>query len=85
MRQARNYAEAGSKQSFTLVYCSAYFSTLKMEATFAPKRQLTFAGLHGVLSQNTELFVITAVRKSNPTNGDLVEIITGTFLDVVYI
>jgi hypothetical protein len=29
---------------------------------------LTFNGLHGVISQKTELFITTAVRTSNPTN-----------------
>jgi hypothetical protein len=30
-------------------------------------RRLTFNGLYGVMSQKTELFIITAVRISNPT------------------
>jgi hypothetical protein len=34
-----------------------------------PKRQLTFNGLHGIISQKTELFIITAVRTSNPAYG----------------
>jgi hypothetical protein len=34
-----------------------------------PKRQLTFNGLHGVISQKTVLFITTAVRTSNPTFG----------------
>jgi hypothetical protein len=33
------------------------------------KRQLTFGGLHGVISQKTELFICTAVRISDPTYG----------------
>jgi hypothetical protein len=33
-----------------------------------PKRRLTFNGLHGVISQKTELFTTTSVRNSNPTN-----------------
>jgi hypothetical protein len=32
-----------------------------------PKVQLTFNGLHGVISQKIELFITTAVRTSNPT------------------
>jgi hypothetical protein len=32
-----------------------------------PKRRLTFSGLHGVMTQKTELFIITAVRTSDPT------------------
>jgi hypothetical protein len=31
-----------------------------------PKRRLTFNGLHSVVSQKTVLFIITAVRTSNP-------------------
>jgi hypothetical protein len=34
-----------------------------------PKRLLTFNGLHGVISQDLELLITTAVRTSNPT-GD---------------
>jgi hypothetical protein len=33
----------------------------------SPKRQLTFNELHGVSSQNTEIFITTAVRISNST------------------
>jgi hypothetical protein len=29
----------------------------------------TFDGLHGVISQKIELFITTAVRTSNPTQG----------------
>jgi hypothetical protein len=52
---------------FTLVSCSAYPSTLKMEATCSPKTSLTFSGLHGVTSQKIVLLITTAVRTSNPT------------------
>jgi hypothetical protein len=31
-----------------------------------PNNQLTFNGLHGVISQKIELFIATAVRASNP-------------------
>jgi hypothetical protein len=33
----------------------------------SPKRRLTCNGLHGVISQETKLFIITAVRTSNAT------------------
>jgi hypothetical protein len=33
-----------------------------------PKRRLTFNGLHGVIPQETELFITIAVRTSNPTD-----------------
>jgi hypothetical protein len=32
---------------------------------FLPKRRLTFSGLHGVISQKTQLFITTAVRCSH--------------------
>jgi hypothetical protein len=32
-----------------------------------PKRRLTFNGLHGVITQEIELFITTGVRTSNPT------------------
>jgi hypothetical protein len=31
------------------------------------KHQLSFTGLHGIISQNTDLFIDTAVRTSNTT------------------
>jgi hypothetical protein len=31
-----------------------------------PKRRLTFAGLHSVISQKMHLFFFTAVKASNP-------------------
>jgi hypothetical protein len=31
------------------------------------KRRLNFSGLHGVLFQTTEIFIVTAVRISDPT------------------
>jgi hypothetical protein len=33
-----------------------------------PKRQFSFTGLHGVISQKIELFMATAVIISNPTD-----------------
>jgi hypothetical protein len=33
---------------------------------FPPKRRLKFNGLHGIISQKTELFITTGVRTSNP-------------------
>jgi hypothetical protein len=66
--------------AFTLVSCSAYSSTLKMEAK--PKRPLTFNGLYGVISQMTELFTTIAVSTSNSTKYFLSRI-TG-FSDFVH-
>jgi hypothetical protein len=34
-----------------------------------PKRQLTFNGLHGVISKKIELIITTAVRTSHPTQN----------------
>jgi hypothetical protein len=51
-KPTRNQREASSKQS------------PEMEATFPPKRRLTFNGLHGVISQRIELFIISALRNS---------------------
>jgi hypothetical protein len=31
---------------------------------------LTFTRLHGIISQKTELFIVTAVRNSNPTQTE---------------
>jgi hypothetical protein len=36
---------------------------------FLTKRQLTFNGLHGVISLKTRLFITAAVRTSNPTHN----------------
>jgi hypothetical protein len=38
-----------------------------MEVTCSFEILLTFNGLHGITSQNEELFLITALRISNPT------------------
>jgi hypothetical protein len=38
-----------------------------METLISLKSQLTLSGLHGVIFQKTELFIVTAVRTSNPT------------------
>jgi hypothetical protein len=43
-----------------------YSSTLMMETTCLSET-LTFNGIHGVISQKTELFITTGVSTSNPT------------------
>jgi hypothetical protein len=58
--------------AFTLVSCWAYSSTLKMEAICSSKCWLPFNGLHGVIPQKVELFIITAVSASNPAYLDLI-------------
>jgi hypothetical protein len=47
--------------------CLAYSSTLKMEASCSSETSLTFNGLHGIISQEIELSITTAVRTSHPT------------------
>jgi hypothetical protein len=36
-----------------------------------PIHRLAFNGLHGVISQKTELFITTAVRTSNPARKNM--------------
>jgi hypothetical protein len=38
-----------------------------MEAIFTSETSVAFNGLHGVIFQKIELFIITAVRTSDPT------------------
>jgi hypothetical protein len=52
---------------FMLVCCLTYSSTMKMEATCSSEMLLAFNGVRGVIYQNVELFVTTAVITSNPT------------------
>jgi hypothetical protein len=46
-----------------------YYSDLKMEATFSALMSLDFQ-IHGIISQNTELFITTAVKASNSALKD---------------
>jgi hypothetical protein len=48
-----------------LIYCLTYSSTLKIEAIFSSKPSVGFSWLHVFISQQTEFFIITAVRTSN--------------------
>jgi hypothetical protein len=48
------------------VTCSAY-SDPEDASDVSPKRQSNFNGLHGVISQKTEVFITRAVRTLNPT------------------
>jgi hypothetical protein len=43
--------------AFKLVSCSAY-STLKMEVNVSPKRQFTFNGLRGIITQKMKLIML---------------------------
>jgi hypothetical protein len=42
---------------FTLVFCLFYSSTLEKKWHIPPKRQLTFGGLHGNISQKIGIFI----------------------------
>jgi hypothetical protein len=53
--------------AFTFFPCLTYSSTLKTETTVLPTCQLTFNGLHGVISQKIQLFVRTSASTSNHT------------------
>jgi hypothetical protein len=64
---------SGSKDKQSLIPASQRFllvhsSALKMEVTVPPKFRFTFIGVHGVISQKPQFFIITAVRISNPVN-----------------
>jgi hypothetical protein len=48
---------------FMLISCSATHRCIRWRQYVPPKRELTFTGLHGVISQK----IVTAVRTSNPT------------------
>jgi hypothetical protein len=54
---------------FMLVSCLAYSSTLKMEVTFSSETSVDFQRLLGIISQEIELFITTAVRTTNPTGN----------------
>jgi hypothetical protein len=52
---------------FMLVSCMAYSSTLKTKAIIPPKCHLTFNKLQGLVSQETELIIITPAMTSDTT------------------
>jgi hypothetical protein len=54
--------------SYTLVSCLAFSSTLKMTGDMFLKRRFTFTELHCILSLKMELYIITALRTSDPTS-----------------
>jgi hypothetical protein len=68
--QARNQHEACSKPKLGLWRWRRYVP---------PNHQLTFNGLHGVISQKTEHFITTGVRTSDPTIISLFIYITSFF------
>jgi hypothetical protein len=61
--RARKQREAGSKKSWFLAWL-----ILRCWQHVSPKRRLAFNGLHCVISQKIELFVIAAVRTSSLRN-----------------
>jgi hypothetical protein len=66
LRQGRNQLEAGRKDSIWLEETWDYKETEGIGCHVPPKRPLTFNGLYGVMSENTQLFITIAVRTSNP-------------------
>jgi hypothetical protein len=52
---------------FMLVFCLTYSSSWRWRKHVPRKHQLTFNGLHCVISQKTEVFIATAMWTSNPT------------------
>jgi hypothetical protein len=53
---------------FTLVSCLVFLRPWRWKRHVPPKRQLTFMGLHGVISQKIKLFINTVLRSSIPTS-----------------
>jgi hypothetical protein len=48
--------------------CMAYFLNLKMEAVHSSKLSVNiFSNLHGITSQKTECFIVTAMKTSKPS------------------
>jgi hypothetical protein len=60
--RARSQAELWLPPAFMLVSCSAYSSTLKMEAMFLRNVGWLSNGLHGVISQKIVVLAITIVE-----------------------
>jgi hypothetical protein len=42
---------------------------MKLEAALSSETSVVFTGLHGVISQKIEIFVVTALRVSNNLTG----------------
>jgi hypothetical protein len=51
------------RPAFTLIPCSAYSLTLKMEAIYSSETSVDLP--HCIISQKIELFITSAVRTSN--------------------
>jgi hypothetical protein len=66
LQSSRRVSGALFAASFVLVSCLTYYPILKMETIFLPKRRFTFTVLYGVISEKMHLFIVTAVRTSNP-------------------
>jgi hypothetical protein len=48
------------------------YDAVNMEVICSPECRLKLSGLHGIISQKMILFIITAVKTSNPTELTLV-------------
>jgi hypothetical protein len=66
-KPSKKLAELCLPPAFTLVSCSAYFSTLNM-VTCSYETSIDFSGLRGVISQKIQIFVTATARTSNPTS-----------------
>jgi hypothetical protein len=66
--QGRKICERGTSVSRWLPASLADFSALKIEAILPPKRRFT-EYLHGVTSQMTAFFILTALKTSNLTQN----------------
>jgi hypothetical protein len=58
IRKVRNQYEVGRKQSWFFPWLT--LQSWRWRRNFVPKRRLTFIGLHGVISQKTELFLLSS-------------------------
>jgi hypothetical protein len=63
--QARNQQDAGGKKSWFLAWLTLL--SWRWRRYFPLKRGWTSPDLHSIITQKTILFIVTAVRTSNPT------------------
>jgi hypothetical protein len=65
-KPSKKPVEVGGRLLLLLVSCVAYCSVLKMEAMFSSKT-LGSPEPHGVMTQETIIFAVIAMRTLNPT------------------
>jgi hypothetical protein len=64
--QGREISQAGEQLE------TRWQPELCLQPALKPKRRLTFNGLHGIISQEIELLITTAVKISNPTYRSII-------------